>query len=167
LAQQHPASLVVLVASDRSILQRIYDIQTPNLTAIPGSTLLNWSRTGQRPVAISQKLQQMKAAGTFHPAPVITTTKSNVKPPTTTARVKPPPPPKRSPPAPHRRPTSRPMVSNPVDMGQLFTGLSAFAALAIAGVLIWLIFFSEGFRQFREQSSPPDAVGSTSQTTTP
>ncbi|MGJ3247280.1 MAG: PIN domain-containing protein [Elainellaceae cyanobacterium] len=167
LAQQHPASLVVLVASDRSILQRIYDIQTPNLTAIPGSTLLNWSRTGQRPVAISQKLQQMKAAGTFHPTPLTTNIKPSTKPPTPTARGKPHSPPKRSPPAPHRRPTSRSMGSNPVDIGQLLTGLSAFAALAIAGLLIWLIFFSEGFRQFRDQSSPPDEVGRTSQPTSP
>ncbi len=63
LSQKNPRSLVVMVASDRSILQRVYDIQAPNLTGIQSTALLQWSRSGQRPVAITQKLQEMKADG--------------------------------------------------------------------------------------------------------
>jgi hypothetical protein len=157
LAQQHPASLIVLVASDRSILQRIYDIQVPNLTAIPGSTLLNWSRTGQRPIAISQKLQQMKAAGTFRPTPVTTPKPQTSSKTPTRTKYQLPPPPKRTyttPTPQKRRPISRPVLSTPVDMGQIVTGISAIAALAIAGVLIWAIFFSSSFRQFLNPSPP-------------
>lgn len=63
LSQKHPKSLVVTVASDRAILQRVYDIQLPNLTGIQSTTLLQWSRSGQRPVAVTQKLQEMKSCG--------------------------------------------------------------------------------------------------------
>ncbi|NJN86732.1 MAG: hypothetical protein HC881_10975 [Leptolyngbyaceae cyanobacterium SL_7_1] len=40
----HPTSLVVLVSSDRTMLQRIYDIQATNLCAITGQALLQWCR---------------------------------------------------------------------------------------------------------------------------
>ncbi|MGB3493239.1 MAG: PIN domain-containing protein [Elainellaceae cyanobacterium] len=63
LSEKNPKSLVVTVASDRAILQRVYDIQVPNLTGIQGAALLQWSRSGQRPVAITQKLQEMKSCG--------------------------------------------------------------------------------------------------------
>lgn len=63
LAQSHPASLVVLVSSDRSLLQRLYEIKATNLCGITGAALLQWSRSGQRPIAVSQKLQQMRAQG--------------------------------------------------------------------------------------------------------
>lgn len=160
LAQQHPASLVVLVSSDRSILQRIYDIQVPNLTAIPGSTLLNWSRTGQRPVAISQKLQQMKAAGTFRPTPVTTPKSQTSKTSIRSKPLSPPLPPQRVYPTsttsqkPRSSPRTRPVFSSSVDVGQVIAGVSAFAALAIAGMLIWSIFFSGSFRQFWDPTPP-------------
>jgi hypothetical protein len=56
----HPTSLVVLVSSDRTMLQRIYDVQATNLCAITGQALLQWCRTGQRPIAVSQKLQRLR-----------------------------------------------------------------------------------------------------------
>jgi hypothetical protein len=60
LAQEFPQNLVVLVASDRSLLQKVYDMQVDNLCGIPGSGLIQWSRSGQRPIAIIQKIQQMR-----------------------------------------------------------------------------------------------------------
>jgi hypothetical protein len=63
LAQNHPSNLVVLVSSDRALLQRLYDIQSSNLCGITGAALLQWCRSGQRPIAVSQKLQQMRAGG--------------------------------------------------------------------------------------------------------
>ncbi|NJL22252.1 MAG: hypothetical protein HC895_17800 [Leptolyngbyaceae cyanobacterium SM1_3_5] len=61
LAQNHANNLVVLVSSDRALLQRLYDIQLPNLCGITGAALLQWCRSGQRPIAVSQKLQQMRS----------------------------------------------------------------------------------------------------------
>jgi hypothetical protein len=162
LAQQHPASLVVLVSSDRSILQRTYEIQAPNLTGLPVSALLSWSRTGQRPIAISQKLQQMKAAGTFHPTPVVATrphrqSSSSRSKPSSPKRSAP-----QSPPAPKRqRPTVRAVLSTPVDIGQVLAGLSALVALGLAGVLIWIIFFTDNFRNLFEGPVPTPETNNT------
>ncbi|MBD2092898.1 hypothetical protein H6F67_23905 [Microcoleus sp. FACHB-1515] len=69
LAQNHPANLVVLVSSDRALLQRLYDIQLPNLCGITGAALLQWCRSGQRPIAVSQKLQQMRSTAKAEAAP--------------------------------------------------------------------------------------------------
>ena len=62
-AQKHSKQLIILVTSDRAILQRIYDIQLPNLAGIPSSALLNWSRSGKRPIAVTQKLQELRDLG--------------------------------------------------------------------------------------------------------
>ncbi|WP_416671738.1 PIN domain-containing protein [Egbenema bharatensis] len=62
LSEEFPNSLVVLVTNDRSLLQRLFDIPNVNLCGITGDSLLQWSRTGQRPIAVSQKFQQFRAA---------------------------------------------------------------------------------------------------------
>ncbi|MBD1998819.1 hypothetical protein H6G00_19705 [Leptolyngbya sp. FACHB-541] len=61
LAQEFPQNLIVLVASDRELQQKVYDMQVDNLCAIPGSGLIQWSRSGQRPIAVIQKIQQLRA----------------------------------------------------------------------------------------------------------
>lgn len=67
ISQSFPASLVVLVSSDRTMLQRIYDIQASNLCAVTGQSLLQWCRTGQRPIAVSQKLQRLRVESGMPP----------------------------------------------------------------------------------------------------
>jgi rRNA-processing protein FCF1 len=69
LSEEFPNSLVVLVTNDRSLLQRLYDIPNVNLCGITGDALLQWSRTGQRPIAVSQKFQQFRAAYGISPNP--------------------------------------------------------------------------------------------------
>lgn len=69
MSQEFPNSLVVLVSKDRSLLQRLYEIPSFNLCGITGDALLQWSRTGQRPIAVSQKFQQFRAAHGMQPAP--------------------------------------------------------------------------------------------------
>lgn len=66
LSLNFPTHLVVLVTSDQSMLQRIYEIPSTNLCGINGQTLLQWSRTGQRPIPVSQKLQQLRVAMQHH-----------------------------------------------------------------------------------------------------
>lgn len=63
MALSFPNSLVVFVTSDRALLQKVYDIQSTNFCAVTGPSLLQWCRTGQRPIAVIQKLQQLKASG--------------------------------------------------------------------------------------------------------
>lgn len=60
IAEENPTHLVVLVVSDRTMLQRIYSMKVPNLCAINGAMLLQWSQTGQRPIPIIQKIQEMR-----------------------------------------------------------------------------------------------------------
>lgn len=67
LAQTYPASLIVVVTKDRSLLQRLYDIPCVNLCGVPVESLLQWSRTGQRPIQVSQRLQQFRVVNEMPP----------------------------------------------------------------------------------------------------
>jgi hypothetical protein len=62
LSQQFQSSLVVLVSKDRPLLQRLYDIPEVNLCGITGEALLQWSRSGLRPIPVIQKVQQFRTA---------------------------------------------------------------------------------------------------------
>ncbi|MBW4516534.1 MAG: hypothetical protein KME11_15090 [Timaviella obliquedivisa GSE-PSE-MK23-08B] len=62
LSQTFQASMVVLVTKDRSLLQRLYEIPEVNLCGITGEALLQWSRSGSRPIAVIQKIQQFRTA---------------------------------------------------------------------------------------------------------
>lgn len=62
LSQTFQSSLVVLVTKDRSLLQRLYEIPEVNLCGITGEALLQWSRSGSRPIAVIQKIQQFRTA---------------------------------------------------------------------------------------------------------
>ncbi|MEB3211135.1 MAG: hypothetical protein VKL39_07255, partial [Leptolyngbyaceae bacterium] len=171
LAEQNPKSLVVLVASDRAILQRIYDIQAPNLAGIPGSALLQWTKTGQRPVAVSQKLQQLKTAGSLEP---ISSTISYTHFPTSTPRSSPttstatnsgitrPKPPSTS-----RTPAKKPRgrkskaIVLPSWFPQLLSMTSALVAFGLAGYVIWALFFTDIFDRFLPKE-PQDPAQETS-----
>ncbi|MEL6221433.1 MAG: PIN domain-containing protein [Cyanobacteria bacterium J06627_8] len=166
LAEQHPKSLVVLVASDRAILQRLYDIQAPNLAGIPGSALLQWTKTGQRPVAVSQKLQQLRTAGTLEPIsstisysnyptsvsrsslPNYTPTRSSVSHSRTSSIGRPSPKRKRS-----RK--SKALVL-PNWLPQFLSILSALVALGLAVYVFWALIYTDTFDRFlpKEPQSP-------------
>ncbi|WP_448599515.1 PIN domain-containing protein [Thermoleptolyngbya sp.] len=60
LALSSPGHLAILVTNDQSSLQRIYQLPSTNLCAIRTSELLQWCRAGQRPVMVSQKMQQLR-----------------------------------------------------------------------------------------------------------
>jgi hypothetical protein len=62
IAEDNPTHLVVLAVSDRAMLQRVYSMKVPNLCAINSAMLLQWSQTGQRPIPIIQKIQEMRVA---------------------------------------------------------------------------------------------------------
>jgi hypothetical protein len=67
MAQEFSNSLVVLVSKDRSLLQRLYEISRFNLCGITGESLLQWSRSGQRPIPVSQTFQQFRAKHRLQP----------------------------------------------------------------------------------------------------
>lgn len=57
LSQEQPDKLVVFVANNQPLLQKIPALGASNLCGITTTALLQWSRTGQRPPAVSQQMQ--------------------------------------------------------------------------------------------------------------
>ena len=176
-AQRNPKQLVVLVTSDRSILQRIYDIQMPNLAGIPGSALLQWSRSGKRPIAVTQKLQQLRELGYSQAAfprqsyrsTTPTRTSTLTRPRTTIQRyqktriqgqhtkVQP-----RSKTTYRGRKTrvSRYVSAVPAWVPQLISLFSALTALAIAGLIIWVMFATSYLDRFlpQDEAAPVSSI---------
>ena len=63
LSQEQTTQLVVLVSNSQPLLQRLQALEAPNLSGITATAILQWARTGQRPVAVTQQLQSMIKAG--------------------------------------------------------------------------------------------------------
>lgn len=161
LSLSFPSSLVVLVSSDRAMLQRIYDIQASNFCAITGQSLLQWCRTGQRPIAVTQKLQILKASGNVGSASGFATSgfyqpATNI-PKTTRIQDRTAVPSRitstRSAPS-GQRSKSRSQIrpATPMDdvWPQVISFAIAFIALAVAGYLIWLLINHSGLRDLFE-----------------
>lgn len=140
LSENLPGSLVVLVTKDRSLLQRLYEIPVVNLCGITVDNLLQWSRTGQRPIPVSQKLQQFRAANGMQPSG---TTLSQTYQQTSPSRVT-----ARSANAKSGRLRS---VSTPDWLPDLISLLLAAAGLAVAGYLIWIVIHNDNIRRFFEE----------------
>ncbi|MGF1537459.1 MAG: PIN domain-containing protein [Elainellaceae cyanobacterium] len=156
MAQQHDQSLVILVASDRSIIQRIEDIQTANLTAISNTALLQWSRSGQRPAAVNQKLQVMRSAKMMRSAMAAGVAQKSRGGGADYAAV-----PRRSVSPTHAAPVQRvvPKRSSPgpnlkAQGAQFLSLLLSIGALAVAGFIVWLLFFTDYFEQTRPTGQP-------------
>lgn len=154
LSQEFPGSLVALVSSDRSMLQRIYDIQASNLCAVTGPALLQWCRTGQRPIAVSQKLQQLRVAtgaqvnsaisGQTYQATSpsrITSSPSRI----TSTRV-----------TSGKKTTIQEASSMPSWIPQVFSLATSLAALIIAGFIVFQVFRSASFQEIVNPSAPTD-----------
>lgn len=60
LSRNRPDNLVVLVANDQSLVQRVRLIDAPNLCAIPLAALMVWCRTMRRPAVVSTQMQVMR-----------------------------------------------------------------------------------------------------------
>jgi hypothetical protein len=138
LAEAAPGSLVVLVTKDRSLLQRLYEIPAVNLCGITVDNLLQWSRTGQRPIPVSQKLQQFRAAHGLQPTG--TTGISQTYQRTSPTRLS-------------AHPVSsgtklRNAVSTPDWLPDLISLLLAAVGLAVAGYLIWMAVHNGNIQQF-------------------
>ncbi len=60
LARFSVGRLVVVVSNDRALVQQIQTLRLDNLTGIPVSTLLTWSRTKRQPPIVLQHLRAMQ-----------------------------------------------------------------------------------------------------------
>lgn len=139
LSEEFPNSLVVLVTNDRSLLQRLYDIPNVNLCGITGDALLQWSRTGQRPIAVSQKFQQFRAAYGIPPSPS-STTPARKQPVSSVAAASP----SRSSSPRTTRPAKAMPIRTPMFLSdwlpEVRSILLAAIGFAVAAYLLWMLF---------------------------
>ncbi|MBW4439633.1 MAG: hypothetical protein KME10_00075 [Plectolyngbya sp. WJT66-NPBG17] len=61
LARSSIGRLVVVVSNDRALVQQVQALHLENLTGIPVSTLLTWSRTKRQPPIVLQHLRSMQS----------------------------------------------------------------------------------------------------------
>ncbi|MBD1852917.1 PIN domain-containing protein [Leptolyngbya sp. FACHB-711] len=133
LAQTYPGSLIVVATKDRLLLQKLYDIPCVNLCGVPVESLLQWSRTGQRPIQVSQRLQQFRVV---HDLPPNTTLLNEGY--------------QRTSPKRHSATSLTPMrkVSSVPDwFPDLVSLLMAAGGLAVAGYFVWQIVHSPQVQQ--------------------
>lgn len=60
LARSSVGRLVVVVSNDRALVQQVQALNLENLTGIPVSTLLTWSRSKRQPPIVLQHLRSMQ-----------------------------------------------------------------------------------------------------------
>jgi hypothetical protein len=71
LARNHPEAMVVLVANDQGLLNKVRSLEVSNLSGIPLAAFMQWVRTQRRPQAVMQQLQMMRSQmGEVAPAAV-------------------------------------------------------------------------------------------------
>ncbi|MBE9101519.1 PIN domain-containing protein [Vacuolonema iberomarrocanum] len=159
LALNFPNYLTVLVTNDRALLQKIYAIPSNNFCAVDGQSLLRWCRSGQRPISVSQKLQQLRslaASGIIgRPTPRTTTSRvtsssSSSRSGITGARRS------RS----HTTTIQRTPLISSESVSQLISLLMAFGGVLLAGWLLWAVFTSsEMLDPLREPFDPTEQSG--------
>ncbi len=64
VARRRRDSLVIVVANDQPMLQKIQGLNTKNLCGIPLAALLQWTRTQRRPAAVAHYLQLTRSPET-------------------------------------------------------------------------------------------------------
>jgi hypothetical protein len=146
MARRHPSCLVVLVANDQPMLQRLLALNTANLCGLPLAAFLLWSRTQRRPAAITHHLQRMRSptaiAGDEVPARKVG-----------------PPPPSPWPPEPEvpaSRPTSYQATRQrrnlrSAQISRLLSSVVTWLVVAIAIAVVWRVVHPSSFQQFWRQ----------------
>lgn len=64
VARRRRDSLVIVVANDQPMLQKIQGLNTKNLCGIPLAAIMQWSRTQRRPAAVAHYLQMLRSPET-------------------------------------------------------------------------------------------------------
>lgn len=75
VARRRRDSLVIVVANDQLMLQKIQALNAKNLCGIPLAALMQWSRTQRRPAAVAHYLQLTRSPETTAP---ITTSRQTI-----------------------------------------------------------------------------------------
>lgn len=146
-SRNNPGRVVVLVANDQALLQRVRDLGLANLCGIPVSALLIWSRSGRRPPVVAQHMQAMRSttvavSSPTSPRRLDTAVKSVSRSATRTRAAEP-------------KVGSLYSSNHPSALYQIASGLSALAAAVLAIAIVWYIAQPKNFNQFMRQMKLP------------
>ncbi|MGV0025385.1 PIN domain-containing protein [Phormidesmis priestleyi] len=149
LARSSPGRLVVLIANDQSLLQRVQGLGIANLCGIPLSALLIWTRSGRRPPIVAQHLQAMRSTTV-----TVGITPSSTRMATAT-KTRPTNPPPRAVSKTEKPRSLRPDSHHPNALYQMMSGLSALVAATLAMAIVWYIVQPKAFNQFMRDRNLP------------
>lgn len=169
LALNSPTHMVVLVTRNQLMWQRIGEISLVNLCAIDAAELLQWSRTGQRPITVVQQLQQLRsimaevstAGMAGSPQGRTSPSRLTVAPSTRSSSTRSSPTRSPSRAAPYRsvqsasRSQARAARELPRWISQLVSLGLALGCVAIAGWLLWGIIYQTDWLEFLRQPLDP------------
>lgn len=142
LALRYPSSLVVLVANDQAMLQKVLGLHVKNLCGLPVTALQQWYRTQRRPQVVNHHLQLMRSA------PAASTSPASARSLTTANRGSAPVEVASFPVA-HQAQRRR-RGGRSLWIG-LLSNLVSLVVLAIAVAAIWSVVRPASFKQFWQQ----------------
>lgn len=174
LALDAPSHMVVLVTRNQLMWQRIGEIALVNLCAVDAGELLQWSRTGQRPIVVTKQLQQLRLAiAEVSPAGMVGSSQVRTSPSrlTATSDTRSSSARSASTRSSQSRPASRPTPYRPVQSAPRsqmraardlpgwipqFVSLGlALGCVAIAGWVLWGVIHKDGWLEFLRQPADP------------
>jgi len=155
LSLNFPTYLTVLATNDRGLLQKVYEIPSNNFCAVDAPSLIQWCRSGQRPIAVSQKLQLMRSTVASGIITQPQTTPSRIV--STSARTSPTMLRHRS--RPITKPVHPSLVSSEA-VSQFISLLMALGGVLVAGWLLWAVINDSNMLEpLRRPVDPTEAPG--------
>lgn len=154
LSRNRPEGLVVLVANDQGLLQRLRMLNVPNLCGMPLAALMQWMRTQRRPPVVSHQLQLMRLPlqGAAQRSPVGAAQPAVVSQPVRSIT------PTRPAPAEPQRSSVRRSSNLAAQLAQILSSLTMVLIIAIAGLGAWRLVHPKSFRQFWQQLPLPTQI---------
>lgn len=159
MSLEHPGGLVVLVANEQPLLQRVQGLNVRNLCGISVSNLLEWARYNRQPITVAQRLRALETGRNFvaqntQPKATSRGTTSSV---TTSTKAK------SASKSKANRSSDAPKIEtysygDEIDLQivpQIMASVSAVVALVIAGFLFWGLNDPNGMNKWLDDRGLP------------
>ena len=172
IARHNPDDLVILVADNAAMLQRLKQLEMPNLCGLPVTTLLQWMRSRHRPIEVNHQLATLRSSAV---AAASTTRYTANRSPSHRLATHRPSASRVAGRSPAALASSRPSSADPVQwdarksrrplqLSPLVVNLLQLLMAAAIGLVIWRLMAPTSFARFWQQipvvgeSSPPKAL---------
>lgn len=150
IATENPDKLVIFVSNQANLRTEIDNLQENNLTTLPLTQLIQWIRTQQKPVNVSEKLQNLNPSNqnNFQPSSIKSNTQTkNQK--TTQSNIS-----NKSLYKSSYEPKAKvKQKSNP--LASIIPSILALAGFVIVGGLVWSVVQPTSFQQFWQKMGLP------------